>query len=100
MREKEAVERLPESLTAIIKQFPAFRESAREVLRKVYEDLNQEIQKQLTEYFSLKDQEAAHRSEQILQAASQSKDRKRQTRAAIIELRKALKNFDVKEVLL
>ena len=85
---------------AITKQYPLFCESARETLRKIYEDLNQEIQKQLTEYFNLPEQEEAHRSEQILQAASQCEDKKRQTKVAILELREALKNFDVKEVLL
>lgn len=97
MREKESANRLQEILTAITKQYPSFCESARETLRKIYEGLNQEIQKQLTEYFNLQEQEALQHSEQILQVASQSEDRRRQTKVAIIELRKALKNFDVEE---
>ncbi len=98
MREREASGKLPQILEAIKKQYPIFCESAMEALRNIYGKLNQQIQEQLTEYFSFQEQEITEHNKQLLHAASLSDEKKHQTREVLDELHVALRNFDVKEV--
>ena len=91
MRQKELQKRAPEVLDRIKEQYSMLRGSALQAVENTYQQMGENIKKQLDEFYSESLETAKERVEQSAMVARQDEEKKAEIRSAIAQIRAVLK---------